>query len=114
MIEEKNFSKLVELTEVVGYQQMVINNQPMRQEVRTTNVCCPECSMPILDFPYPRDDVLMRRYFLDNPGVYPNFCPKCGQKIIFAYEVVDGKFEVLSEEQVNEDKGGDNYESVGN
>ena len=105
MIEEKNFSKLVELSDIVGYQQMVINGQPMRQEVHTTNVCCPECGQPIFEFQAPRDDVLMRRYLLENCGGLPGFCPKCGQKVIYAYPAVDGEIEVLSEEPVDESMG---------
>lgn len=105
MIEEKNFSKLIELVDIVGYQQMVINGQPMRQEVHTTNVCCPECGQSIFEFQAPRDDVLMRRYLLENKEGLPLYCPKCGQKLVYAYKPIDGEWEVLSEEPVDESMG---------
>ena len=105
MIEEKNFSKLVDIVEVVGYQQFIINNQPVRQEVLTTNVCCPECGTPILQFQVPKDEVAIHRSEIAASKQYPDYCPHCGQKLIYGYEVLETEWSVVSEEPVDESMG---------
>lgn len=101
MIREKEFAKLVEIVDVPGYQYMVINGQEVRQETHKTNVCCPECGNPIFSIDQPVDVIYMRQQFLQDSSALPRYCATCGQKLFFAYPVVDGEWEVVNEDMGN-------------
>lgn len=107
-MEEKEFSKLVNIDTIqVPAQVMIINGQRVEQGTQEIFILkCPVCNNTIQQFNQGninRVDII--KFVCNNKDTLNDsikYCPNCGQRINFNYEIIEADFTVTNiQEETN-------------